>query len=133
MDSDVKHGDGEQTSAISETMHFDKIGEDKMNRAYVKQLVDEAETLDPQNEVLWQENYDKRFAELSRNLDETISYLDTCSEKELDWMSELLEALSEHFGSQKLIACVERNMPRCSDPALQAQLKTELEYMRAHL
>lgn len=114
-------------------MHYDKEVRTKMNRAYVKQLVDEAETLDPQNEVLWQENYDKRFAELSRNLDETILYLDTCSEEELDWMSELFESLSEHFGSQKLIACVERNMARCSDPALQAQLKTELAYMKAHL
>ena len=104
-----------------------------MNKDYIKALVDEAEALDPENEVLWEINYDKRLAELSKNLDETIEFLDMCSEKELNWLSETFDDLSEHFKSQKLIDCVERNVYRFSDKELQEQLKMELYYMKMHL
>lgn len=101
-----------------------------MNREYMKQLAEEAEAIDPQNEVLWEINFNKRLAELKINLDDTINYLDTCSKQELDWASETFEDLSEYFKSQRLIECVERNITRFSDEELQKQLKMELEFMK---
>ena len=107
--------------------------DETINREYLRQLVDEAEALDPQNEVLEEINCQKRFTELSKNLDETIAYLDTCDRLELYWATEIFEELSEHFRSQKLIECVERNVTRFDDPALQEQLKMELGYMKMNM
>ena len=104
-----------------------------MNREYMKQLAEEAETIDPQNEVLWEINFNKRLAELKINLDDTINYLNTCSKQELDWASETFEDLSEYFKSQRLIECVERNITRFPDEELQKQLKMELEYMKHYI
>lgn len=104
-----------------------------MNREYMKQLAEEAEAIDPQNEVLWEINFNKRLAELKINLDDTINYLDTCSKQELDWASETFEDLSEYFKSQRLIECVERNITRFPDEELQKQLKMELEYMKQYV
>lgn len=104
-----------------------------MNREYMKQLAEEAETIDPQNEVLWEINFNKRLAELKINLDDTINYLNTCSKQELDWASETFEDLSEYFKSQRLIECVERNITRFPDEELQKQLKMELEYMKQYV
>lgn len=101
-----------------------------MNREYMKRLAEEAEAIDPQNEVLWEINFNKRLAELKINLDDTINYLDTCSKQELDWASETFEDLSEYFKSQRLIECVERNITRFPDEELQKQLKMELEFMK---
>ena len=104
-----------------------------MNREYMKQLAEEAEAIDPQNEVLWEINFNKRLAELKINLDDTINYLDTCSKQELDWASETFEDLSEYFKSQRLIECVERNITRFPDEELQKQLQMELEYMKHYI
>ena len=104
-----------------------------MNREYMKQLAEEAETIDPQNEVLWEINFNKRLAELKINLDDTINYLNTCSKQELDWASETFEDLSEYFKSQRLIECVERNITRFPDEELQKQLQMELEYMKHYI
>ncbi len=104
-----------------------------MNREYMKRLAEEAEAIDPQNEVLWEINFNKRLAELKINLDDTINYLDTCSKQELDWASETFEDLSEYFKSQRLIECVERNITRFPDEELQKQLQMELEYMKHYI
>ena len=104
-----------------------------MNREYMKQLAEEAEAIDPQNEVLWEINFNKRLAELKINLDDTINYLDTCSKQELDWASETFEDLSEYFKSQSLIECVERIITRFPDEELQKQLQMELEYMKHYI
>lgn len=99
----------------------------------MKRLAEEAEAIDPQNEVLWEINFNKRLAELKINLDDTINYLDTCSKQELDWASETFEDLSEYFKSQRLIECVERNITRFPDEELQKQLQMELEYMKHYI
>ncbi len=104
-----------------------------MDKEYLKILVDEAETIDPQNEILEEENKDKRLIEMAKNLDETINYLDSCTQIELFWATEVLEELSEHFKSQKLIECIERNIYRFPDNELQEQLKMELEYMKMYV
>lgn len=75
-----------------------------MDKLYIKRLVVEAEDIDPQNEVLENENSRKRFAEMAKNLNEAIEYLDTCDAIEFWWATEVLEELAEFFRSQELIA-----------------------------
>jgi hypothetical protein len=104
-----------------------------MNIKYLKELVDDAEKIDPQNEVLAEENSQKRLNEMSKNLDDTINYLDTCSDLELFWATEVLEELSARFKSKKLIECVERNITRCTNDEVKSQLLMTLGYMKQHI
>ena len=104
-----------------------------MNKQLLKQLVEEADRLDPQNEILEEENRQKRLNEMIKNLTDTIDYLNTCSEKELFWATEVLEDLSEHFKSKKLLECVKRNKNRFSNNELQKQLEMVLGYMKTYL
>ncbi len=96
----------------------------------VKKLVEEVDILDPQNDVLWEINRQKRIELLTVDLIQTIEYLDKCSEKELWWNTDLLEELMEHFKSKELITCIERNIKRCKNLETIDSLKQELEYMK---
>ena len=88
---------------------------------------------EPYNEVSWELIINDILLELSQNLDETILYLDTCSPKELYFVSQIFEELAEHFKSAKLLHCVERNVSRIINPEQQAQVKKEIEYMKTHI
>ena len=70
---------------------------------------------------------------MSKNLDDTINYLDNCSDLELFWATEVLEELSEKFKSKKLIECVERNITRCTNNEVKSQLLMTLDYMKQHM
>ncbi len=96
----------------------------------VKKLVEEVDLLDPQNDVLWEINRQKRIELLTVDLIQTIEYLDKCSEKELWWNTDLMEELMQHFKSPKLISCIERNIKRCKNLDTIDSLKQELEYMK---
>ena len=100
------------------------------DREKLKNLVNAVKNIDAENDILWLENYNQRLEILTKNLDNTIDYINTCSEDELDYISECFEELSEHFQSQKLIDCVKNNISRFNNPELQAELKMELEYMK---
>ena len=101
-----------------------------MDKELFLKLIIEAEKIDPQNEVLYEQNQDKRFIVLSNDINETIEFLDCCSKKELDWASESFGRLCEHFKSEKLLKCVERNLHRFDDDILYNQLKMEYDYMK---
>ena len=96
----------------------------------LKKLVEEVDLLDPQNDVLWEINRQKRIELLTVELSQTIEYLDECSEKELWWNTDLLEELMQHFKSSELIKCIERNIKRCKNLDTIDSLKQELEYMK---
>ena len=107
-----------------------------IDKQYLKQLMYEnflMQEKEPENDIIWEQNLNKRFTELSKNLIDTINYIDTCDEIELSGASECFDELSEHFKSQELIDCVERNITRFDNPELQQQLKMELEYMKMYL
>ena len=103
-----------------------------MNTTLIKQLVAEANNIDAQNEILMEQNRLARLAEMSKNIEETIGYLDSCTIEELLWATEVLEDLAQQFKSQELISCVERNMCKCSDEE-KAQLEMTLCYMKKHM
>ena len=96
----------------------------------VKQLVEEADLMDPQDDIAWEINRQKRIDLLTINLDQTIEYLDNCSEKELWWNTDSLEEIMEHFMSEELIACVERNIKRCKNPDAIDSLNQELGFIK---
>lgn len=96
----------------------------------VRKLVEEVDLLDPQNDVLWEINRQKRIELLTKDLSQTIEYLDKCSERELWWNTDLMEELMDHFKSTELIICIERNIQRCKDEETIEFLNQELEYMK---
>lgn len=83
-----------------------------MNTKKIKQLIEERDRIDPQNDILAEENQKKVFDILKVNLNDTIEYLDNCTSRELFWVSELFDDLSEYFKSKELIECMERNSKR---------------------
>lgn len=101
-----------------------------MDKEYLKYLAEQEDAADPQNEIVIEDIVNRRFAELSEDLDSTIDYLDTCGKDELFFASEVFEELTKHFKSQKLIACIERNITRFDDEQLQKTLCMELDYMK---
>lgn len=107
-----------------------------MNLIFLKELINRGYKLwenDPQNEIKWEEIINKIFLEMSKNLDRTIEFINTCSKEELFYISQVFEELSKYFKSQKLIQCVEQNLYRFNDLELQSQIKMELEYMQKYV
>lgn len=107
-----------------------------MNLIFLKELINRGYKLwenDPQNEIKWEETINKIFLEMSKNLDKTIEFINTCSKEELFYISQVFEELSKYFKSQKLIQCVEQNLYRFNDLKLQSQIKMELEYMQKYV
>lgn len=103
------------------------------DREKLKELVNSVKKIDPENDILWLENYKQRLKILTKNLENTMDYLNTCSEDEFDYISECFEELSKYFKSQDLINCVKSNISRFDNPELQKQLKMEIEYMKFYL
>ncbi len=96
----------------------------------VKKLVEEADLLMPWDDWSWEINWKKRLDLLTKDLSQTIAYLDECSENELSYATELLEELMQHFKSKELIECVERNIKRCKNEETIKYLIFELEGMK---
>ena len=109
-----------------------KKEQQKINRNYLKNLVEKADEIDPQNDVLMEENRRERLNEMSKDIEETIDYLNECNEVELLWATEVLEDLSAYFKSKKLIDCVENNIKRCFSQDIKNQLKMTVEYMKLY-
>ena len=92
-----------------------KAGVKNKMKDKVKKLVEEADLLKPWDDWAWEINWKKRLNLLTKDLSQTIAYLDECSENELSYATELLEELMQYFKSIELIECVERNIKRCKD------------------
>lgn len=104
-----------------------------MDNKKLKSLVENAINIDPENEVQIEENAKQRLALMKENLEDTISYLNTCSEIELLWATEILEDLSEYYKSDKLIKCVENNAKRCQNTEIESQLRATINYMKQYI
>ena len=102
-----------------------------MNIERLKKLVNEANKIDGQNDVLLEENRKKRLQEMSKSLDETLAYLDVCSENELLFATEVLEDLAVIFDNKELIRCIEKNTNRCENTEIKKQLNVTLKYIKA--
>lgn len=101
-----------------------------MNMEELKRLVEEATKIDPQNDVLMEQNRKHRFEEMAKNIEKTIAYLDQCSETELLWATEVLEDLTECFSNVAFIDCIKRNIERCENKDVREQLSYTLKCLR---
>lgn len=81
-------------------------------RKKIKELIQERDEMNPQNDVLADQNQEQLLEIFKENLTESMNFLDSCSANEFYWISELFDDLSEYFQSQKLIECMERNAMR---------------------
>ena len=63
----------------------------------VKKLVEEADLLQPWDDWSWEINWKKRLDLLTKDLSQTIEYLDECNENELSYATELLEELMQQI------------------------------------
>lgn len=54
------------------------------------------------------ECWDKMTEILSQDIDETIQYLENCSEEDLYFISEIFEDISERVKSEKYISCLRK-------------------------
>ena len=73
----------------------------------------------------------EKLAILNENLDETMAFLDTCTEEEFYWVSNAFEDISEKYKSRKFIECIKRNMMRFPNTLENSQM--ELEYALMHI
>ena len=107
-----------------------------MDKKYLKKLAEQTEQIeknDPQNDVLWKNNYNEKLKKLSVNLDDTIDYLNTCSEMELFAYSEIFGELYELFKSNSLIDCYIYNSKRFDNPELQECITNEISFIKKDL
>lgn len=83
-----------------------------MRKEQIEILIEERKKIDAQNDVLTEENHQKLLSIMKDSLNDVIDYLNGSSPESFYWISELFEDLSEHFKSQELIDCMERNALR---------------------
>ncbi|GIP58306.1 hypothetical protein MKX50_01615 [Paenibacillus sp. FSL W8-0186] len=78
-----------------------------MNVSHVKDLLKERSELELNNPKLY--DYWTAFTELlSRDIDQTIEFLDSCTEEEIYWLSEVFEDISYKVNSRAFIDCLKR-------------------------
>lgn len=99
-----------------------------MNVSKLKELIKERALVDAQNDILTEKSQKEEFNILSKNLSDTINFLNTCSKEEFYWISEIFDDLSEHFKSNELIECMERNAMRTG-----IDCTTDIEYAKVVL
>ena len=66
-----------------------------MNVKKIKELIQERDEMDPQNDVLADQNQEQLLEIFKENLTESMIFLDSCSANEFYWISELFDDLSE--------------------------------------
>ena len=83
-----------------------------MNEKRLEELVNENKKIHIEDDIaqerIWKEMYDI----LSINLDDTIDYLNSISKEAISFVCSIFDDLSEHFQSEELIECMERNALR---------------------
>ena len=70
--------------------------------------------------------FDAKANMLNENLDDTMAFIDTCTEFEFLWMSNAFDEVSEKYKSTKFIECIKRNALRF--PEIAEEVKVDLEY-----
>ncbi|MBR5453667.1 MAG: hypothetical protein IKV54_06275, partial [Clostridia bacterium] len=66
-----------------------------------------------------------KLAILNENLDNTIAFLDCCTEEEFYWVSNAFDDISEKYKSREFIESIKRNMLRF--PEIEEHVKVDFE------
>lgn len=94
----------------------------------MKELVEQKKTIDPHYDDDVEKNWSKMIEAMTTNLEWTISYIDSASEEEIYFSSEVWDQISEYWRSPELIAAMKRAKERF--PSIASELEIDLSYAR---
>ena len=94
----------------------------------MKELVEQKKTIDPHFPDDVESNWSKMIEVMTTNLEWTISYIDSASEEEIYFSSEVWDDISEFWRSPELIAAMERAKERF--PSIASEIEIALSYAR---
>ena len=77
-----------------------------MLKEIMDNLIRERKNKHPEDDYGIYECWDKMTEILSQDIDETIQYLENCSEEDIYFISEIFEDISEKVKSEKYIICL---------------------------
>ena len=97
----------------------------------LRELIIRERELTEETDGFWDGIFNAKVAILNENLEETMAFLDTCTEEEFYWVSNAFEDISEKYKSTEFIECIKRNMLRF--PAIKEDIQTELKYALMHV
>ena len=83
-----------------------------MNKKRLKDLVEQNSKIHMEDEYAQKNIWDEMISILSKNLNETIEYLNSASKEEIYYTCSIYDDLSEIFKSKELIDCMEKNALR---------------------
>ena len=83
-----------------------------MNKEKLAELIEKNKNIELEDDFAQNSIWNEMFEILSQNLNDTITFLDNISADELEYICSIFDDLSEHFKSQELIECMERNALR---------------------
>lgn len=79
-----------------------------MIKDLMRKVVQERKEKDIQDDYGIQKCWNKMIEILSRNVQDTIEYLENCSEEDLFYISEIFEDVSERLKSKEYIICLRK-------------------------
>ena len=98
-----------------------------MNIAKLKELISREKNIEVDtSDYFFPIIFAEKLAILNENLDETIAFLNTCTEEEFYWVSNAFEDISEKYKSHEFIECIKRNMLRF--PNIKEDTQMELDF-----
>lgn len=104
----------------------------EMNINKLKELITKEKNIDvDSSDHFFPIIFAEKLAILNENLEETMAFLDTCTEEEFYWISNAFEDISEKYKSHEFIECIKRNMLRF--PRIKDDIQTELKYALMHM
>ncbi|WP_379000770.1 hypothetical protein [Metabacillus niabensis] len=103
-------------------------GNNMLDTSLVKSLIIERSKLHMNDPKVY-EYWGKLTELLSRNVEDTINYLNHCSEEEIYWLSEIFEDISAKVNCQKYIECLKKLDKKYSNLNLSMDIKVAEEWM----
>ena len=94
----------------------------------MKELVEQKKTIDPHYSDDVEKNWSKMIEVMTTNLEWTIFYIDSASEEEIYFSSEVWDQISEYWRSPELIAAMERAKERF--PSIASEIEIDLSCAR---
>ncbi len=83
-----------------------------MNKERLTELIEKNKNIDLEDDFAHNSIWNEMLEILSQDLNDTITFLENITAEELEYIRSIFDDLSEHFKSQELIECMERNALR---------------------
>ncbi len=97
-----------------------------MYASKLREIIRMEKSLTEETVGLFDSVFKQKLEILCEDLDQTIAFLDECTQDEFYWVSNSFEDLSEFFKSERLIECLTRNQARFPD--ISDKIQPEIDY-----